>query len=399
MKKYFITLLLLLVFPVICKAGTITTSFDSEKCILTVSGTNTGHDATVSLFDKDDKFIGLKTSEISSGNYSVDFVLTYDQDELINITLSNENGGNETKKNDVNIPACHLEKVVKNKLDDGNGNSIEFNDANKSFADHDHLVIEMMDEEALNQFLESIKGTAEYDGTKGMVDGILESLKPYKAFAGVVNVYVRDENNTDKYFESYNEGFKVRIQMDKETYKNLNGLKFSPINSETGKLDDSIEISYDDANELLVLNIKRPGNFIGYIDKDYAFLDNTDNQTYTKGKDESLTVRVDAEYSKYVDVMIDGNIVKNVKTKDGSTIVEFIKGYLDGLTEGTHEIRVNFKDGKAVTTLTVDSITPASSNSSTNPKTSDNIMIYYYILGTSIIAISSMVFIKKKLHN
>ena len=70
MKKKFLVLILLLITPTLVNAETtINTSFDDENCILTVSGTQTGHDATVSIFNEKNELIGFKTGEIGNNNY------------------------------------------------------------------------------------------------------------------------------------------------------------------------------------------------------------------------------------------------------------------------------------------------------------------------------------------
>ena len=78
MKKLLYLSPLLLLAPIFVSAADVNTNFNNESCVLTVSGSQTGHDATVSLFDDHNKDIGFKTGEIVNGNYSVDFVLSYD---------------------------------------------------------------------------------------------------------------------------------------------------------------------------------------------------------------------------------------------------------------------------------------------------------------------------------
>ena len=107
MKKILLMLIPILLMPVVVNAdSTINTSFDDENCILTVSGNQTGHDATVSMFNSDNELIGFKTGEIDNNSYSVDFTLVYDSEQNISITLSNEGGTNEFSENNISVPAC-----------------------------------------------------------------------------------------------------------------------------------------------------------------------------------------------------------------------------------------------------------------------------------------------------
>ena len=137
MKKIFVILVAILLLPVMVNAtGNITTEFNSETCVLTVSGDQTGHEATVSLFDNS-QLIGFKTGQINNGNYSVEFVIGKDTASTIDITVSNENGGNEINKHGVNIPACTPpEKPKTNELFD-HDNSIVINDG--EFEEGDYL--------------------------------------------------------------------------------------------------------------------------------------------------------------------------------------------------------------------------------------------------------------------
>ena len=401
MKKYLIILALLVILPVKAYAGTITTSYDTDRCALIVSGTNTGHDATVSIFNKNEDLIGFKTGEIKNNNYLVEFIYTFDQEQLIDITLSSEAGGSETQKKDVNIPACELKSnVVTELVDDPSGVSVVINDDTVGFKTGDHLVVEIMDEETLNQFLEQLKGSEEYDGIKSMVDFIYKQLGSYRQLGVVLNVYVRDEHQQDVDYSSYNGGFIVNFKVDPNDADKLDGLKIATFGDDI-VLSDPIDYTYDSQKGIISFNVTKPGHFVLYVDKDYNYLDNTNDQTYN-GSSDGLKFRVNADHDLLVDVMLDDTILnKNLyKDSSGSTVIEFAKSYLDLLTEGKHELRVNFKNGKAITTLTVNKTSYASgNNSSANPKTSDNILIYQIVFVLSAGAILTSLFIKKYRNN
>ena len=119
MKKILVIIAVICLLPLNVLAYNVDTSFDSENCVLTVSGTQTGHDASISLFNGDN-LSGFKTGPINDGNFSVDFVLAYEDDTTIDITVSNEAGGNEIEKNNVVIPAC---VVTGTETNNENGNS------------------------------------------------------------------------------------------------------------------------------------------------------------------------------------------------------------------------------------------------------------------------------------
>ena len=97
MKKIFVALITLFMFPLTANAISydINTSFDEENCKLTVTGTQNGHEAMVSLF-KNNEQIGLKTGSLNNNHeFSVEFTLGYNTDTTIDIVTADENGENE----------------------------------------------------------------------------------------------------------------------------------------------------------------------------------------------------------------------------------------------------------------------------------------------------------------
>ena len=88
--------------------------------------------------------------------------------------------------------------------------------------------------------------------------------------------------------------------------------------------------------------------------ENYKFIKN-ENGTYNKDTDEFYSVRIDAEYSKFESVEVDGTIVdsNNYTVESGSTIVTFSKEYMNTLSEGEHTLAINFSDGVANTNFTI----------------------------------------------
>lgn len=133
----------------------------------------------------------------------------------------------------------------------------------------------------------------------------------------------------------------------------------------------------------------------------YEYVDNTANQTYTINKDDTLTVRINADYSLFENggkVYVDGSLVdsKNYTSKSGSTIITFTKDYMNSLSAGNHTLKVVFNNGgTAETTFTI-----TNANTSSNPATGDNIMLYISMLGLSIIGLAGTGFyVRKKRYN
>ncbi len=116
-------------------------------------------------------------------------------------------------------------------------------------------------------------------------------------------------------------------------------------------------------------------------------------QEFDFSKDSTLTFRIDADYSLFKDggkVYMDGKLVdkKYYTTREGSTIVEFKKEFVDTLSNGAHKLVLEFTDGgTAETTFTVKNnpktlgkVTGANeevddNNNVNNPKTGDNLLV------------------------
>ena len=133
----------------------------------------------------------------------------------------------------------------------------------------------------------------------------------------------------------------------------------------------------------------------------YEYVDNTANQTYTINKDDTLTVRINADYSLFENggkVYVDGALVDSKKytSKSGSTIITFTKDYMNSLSAGNHTLKVVFNNGgTAETTFTI-----ANANTTSNPQTGDNVMFYISMLGLSIIGLAGVgIYTKKKRFN
>ena len=79
------------------------------------------------------------------------------------------------------------------------------------------------------------------------------------------------------------------------------------------------------------------------------------DSTFTIDVDENLTIRVDAELSRFTGVEMDGWAVDptNYTSWSGSTYVKFTKDFMNTQVVGTHTIRILFSDGYATTIVTI----------------------------------------------
>ena len=148
---------------------------------------------------------------------------------------------------------------------------------------------------------------------------------------------------------------------------------------------------------------------------DYEILDGA-NTSWEQNSDGSLSIRGSGEFSKFVGVKIDGNLVdvKNYTVKKGSTIVTLKADYLNTLSVGNHTFEIIWTDGTAATRFTVIKSDSGSDEPKDNdgnqtddnqqitaPKTGDNSHTFLLIslLGVSLAGLLSMMYVRKKKEN
>lgn len=78
------------------------------------------------------------------------------------------------------------------------------------------------------------------------------------------------------------------------------------------------------------------------------------NTTYVIKADNTCAIRVNCEVRYFEKVMVDGKVVdpKYYTVKSGSTIVTFVKEFMDSLSTGSHEVKFLFTNGIARATIT-----------------------------------------------
>ena len=138
-------------------------------------------------------------------------------------------------------------------------------------------------------------------------------------------------------------------------------------------------------------------------EKEYTFIEGA-NQTYTINESDTMTFRIDADYSLFENngkVYIDNELVdpSNYKSASGSTIITFNKEYADKLSNGEHTLKVVFNDnGEATTKFEIKAKKTNNENSEniTNPQTSDNITTYFILSIISVLGIVTSVMINNK---
>ena len=154
----------------------------------------------------------------------------------------------------------------------------------------------------------------------------------------------------------------------------------------------------------------------------YKILDGA-NSDWKQNTEETITIRGNGDFSKFVGVKIDGNTIdaKNYTAKEGSTIITLTTDYLKTLSIGTHIFEIVWTDGSASTNFTVSkndsgSETPKDDDKNKNddsgsqtgdnhhitaPQTGDNshLTLWISLLGASLIGLLATLYMRKKKDN
>ena len=143
--------------------------------------------------------------------------------------------------------------------------------------------------------------------------------------------------------------------------------------------------------------------------KEYKFTEGA-NQTYTIGESENATFKINADYSLFTNkVYVDDNLLdsSNYSSKSGSTIITLNDEYLKTLSVGEHTLKVAFSDGnEAITKFEIkekqeivntennqkdDNAEVKQENNTQNPKTGDNVIVYFVLFAISILGIVTLI--------
>ena len=161
--------------------------------------------------------------------------------------------------------------------------------------------------------------------------------------------------------------------------------------------------------------------------KGYKFTEGV-NQIYTIDESKDATFKINADYKLFANkVYVDNKLldVSNYNSKSGSTIIILKDEYLKTLSIGKHTLKVAFSDGKnAVTNFEIkskqaninvdnnnenneekensiinnnaESTNIQKENNSMNPKTGDNVIVYFALFTITILLIITLVIINNK---
>ena len=363
-----------------------TKTYNEETGLFTVGGVSNYDEVMVSLFDGDE-LLSFKTTTAQAGNYETTFNITFDQDKTITIKIGDIDS-TEYRIATLDVKKSTVEDTSKI-LRDGAGNYLKILTGNQTFDDGDDLSIDIIDD------FDSLE-----EEEKALLERIKSKLGPNKDLVGIMLVDVQ-RGGSSREMDELNKGYELFLKLDESDLSSFTKpCMVRLLDQQTLKLEDEIIMTYDGSKEGALMKINNVGIYLLIDDKTvtYKFLDNTGNQTYYKKTDSTLTLKINADLSKFKSIYIDGNLVdsKNYSTKSGSTIITLKKDYMQSLSVGTHNIKVNFSDGEATTTVKIVNGVNSSLSSSKNPKTYDYIIRYVTILILSIGGLLTLNFVKVK---
>ena len=341
-------------------------SYDENTGVFTVTGTSVYDDVMVSLFDGDD-LLSFKTVSPNNENYTVTFNILFDEDKEVTIKVGDIDSSNY-KISKLNVKKSTI-LTKTNKLIDDDGNSLKILNNLKKFKLNDKLYIEVInDPEELTE------------EEKNIWNFIIKKLGLKKQMVGIMIIRVLDGYNDEVELDDIEDGYELFLNVEKE---DLSGFKKPCM----ARILDDVEMEFEEGRELIydtdskgvVVKLNNIGLYVLYDDITihYDFLDNTANPVYNLKKGNDLTLRIDADFDKFLDVYVDDKKVdkKNYTAKSGSTIITLKKSYVETLSTGSHEIKVDFTDGEAITTLKI--------SDASNPSTGDKIIKYVIALFVS----------------
>ena len=163
-------------------------------------------------------------------------------------------------------------------------------------------------------------------------------------------------------------------------------------------VNDVEKISSLSGNDLVLSNITEDIKVIAVAEKTVHDVTEGNGQSYTVKKDTNAKFKIDAPLSLFTNggkIYVDNELVHagNYTVEDG-IIITFTEDYMNSLSAGTHGFKVVFNNGDTATaTFRIVRV-----ESSSNPKTSDNINGVVYILIVSILWLLSMLFYTKLRH-
>lgn len=160
--------------------------------------------------------------------------------------------------------------------------------------------------------------------------------------------------------------------------------------------DPELEATVSEKYDSTFVASQKEISVINPSENDFKFLDG-ENAEYAIDVDDVLTFRINANYSFFENggkVYVDDELVEssNYTSLSGSTIIKLKKEYVSSLKAGEHTFKVAFNNGKESSTK----FTIKVNDTTKNPQTSDNILIYVSIMLISFMGLGTLIYKMRK---
>ncbi len=304
--------------------------------------------------------VKANTISITDPSYGANTVAEdVDSDSLLTPDLSVKKSDAPTERRDT--------------VTDGYGDYLTILDETSEFDENDTLVFNF------HNFQSGVND----DEDNALYEKLSNVLGPKKQLISIVYVYVVN-NSEIKELPETNFGYRFFMELPESIVSSYNKLMASRVfdeDTDNPKLGKGLGLIYDSSENGVPVNIDNAGTYVLYDDLtiEYKQKNNKDSEEYYLNSESTLELVIDADYSKFNGVYVDGKLVdpKYYDVKSGSTIITFKKEYMKSLSEGNHTILVDFTDGESVVSLSV--------IDSDNPVTVDQINYYLFLIFISFI--------------
>jgi len=282
--KQLLIALLIILSPLAVKAANNLTidskSYNENSYEFNVSGTSSYSEIMVSLFDGEN-LLSFKTVSANNNKYTATFDITFEQDKTITIKVGDINSTDyKISTLDVKKSETHLNNV----LTDESDNQLIIKGTDAQFRDNEKLNLMMISKEELEEQVRAAQGTEDEEEVNQAFNIIKLALED-KELVEFLQIRIEDERDNEVDYNSHMSGFTLKINIDKDTYNALGKFEVAALNMETGKLGNPITYSYDEDEEMIIINIDKPGILLVYAKEETKT--ETKEETKTETKEET----------------------------------------------------------------------------------------------------------------
>ena len=382
--KYLLVAIVVFCFGIlnVNASGTLTIGdcgYDETTGILTVTGTSSYSEVMVSIFDGD-QLLTFKTVSTDHNNYMTTFNILFDSDKTVKIKVGDINSENYKIKN-LSVKESNIIPTRKTVVEDDQNNKMTILDSTTSFDEDDNLLVEYITD------FDNLDPEQQF-----VYDSLVDLFGTKKRLVAVMKVDVVNGQNSHEMPET-NKKYKLFLSFPQDQFSALTKPYAARIiDFDHVALEKANKMVYDTDDGGVTLYVNNVGLYALYEDLgvEYKQTNNKDYAEYYKKDGKELTLTINADNSKFLNIYMDDVLVdnSNYTRKAGSTVITFKKEYMQSLSTGTHTIVVDYTDGESVIALSV--------IDAKNPNTGDYISYYIFLGLVSLVGLISGVLLLRK---